>query len=353
VATVLKFARIARMRFQRQLCGMNALLIRLSAGIALAILVAIPSYLLLADEPESDKILQTRYFRVPPSLIADSKEEGDRESWFSKPMNLDGVEDNEITRKSTARKILETDGVTFPHGAAAVYFPDALILGVRNTPENMHKVAGIMKKIGVIGDVPLLCIEARIVEYMPDVETKLAGRGTFADLEAKLGDSVKTVCVSSVITKSGQHAEGRLDSSTSKPGSAQNPSVTTKQVAEESDKWPPPAGVERALLEVEPTFMPQHLTGSEFAGMQIRFQYAAPAGSGQPAMRTELTTNLEISDGCLLVAKTFTISDPLNKSPNPRRYALMVSFRKMTAAGKTTEQVREEIQKNFKKSKQP
>ena len=122
---------------------------------------------------------------------------------------------------------------------------------------------------------------------------------------------------------------------------------------EESESWPPPAGIQRAQLEIEATLLPRDGTGAECADMQIKFQYAAPAGSGQPAMRSEVSTNLTIRDGFILVAKTFTISDPANKRPTPRHYAVLVSFKRVNAEGKTTEQLEDEIAKKLKKLKQP
>lgn len=331
---------------------MNAPLFRLSAIVIFALLAAFTPRLSAADAQKADGELLTRYFRIAPSFLTSGTKEGDGESRFGKAIILDGLEDNEMTRTSSARQLLEASGVTFPPGAAAVYYPHASLLGVKNTAENIRKIAEIVE-LGELGEPPLLYIEVRIMEYTPDVETKLAGRGAFADLEAKLGESVKTVCISSVLTKSGQRAEGRLDSGIAKPNSAQKPSSTAKKAVEESENWPPPAGMQRALLEIEATHMPPDFSGADYADMQIRFQYAAPAGSGQPAMRSEVSTNLAIKDGFILVAKKFTISDPANKHPAPRRYAVLVSFQKVNAEGKTKEQLGEEIAKKLKKLKQP
>ena len=331
---------------------MKAPLLRLPAIIMAALLVAFSPRLPASDAQKADGELLTRYFRVAPSLLASGTKEGDAESRFGKPIILDGLEDNAMTRTSSARQYLESSGVSFPPGAAAVYYAHASLLGVKNTAENIRKVAEIMKQ-GESGEPALLYIEVRIVEYAPDVETKLAGPGTFADLEAKLGELVKTVCTSSVITKSGQRAEGRLDSGIAKPHTAQKPSGRGKVSVEESESWPPPAGIQRAKLEIEATLSPPDGTGAECADMEFRFQYAAPAGSGQPAMRSEVSTNLTIKDGFILIAKSFTISDPAHKNPAPRRYAVLASFKRVNAEGKTTEQIGEEIAKKLKKTKQP
>ena len=347
MGTTKPFARIASTRSLHQLRGMNAPFGRLSAIIILSLFAAFTPQLSSADAQRADGELLTRYFPVAPSIIWTAEEISGK--W---PLILDGLEDNEMTRTNNSRKFLEACGVTFPPGASAVYYQHASLLGVKNTAENIRKVAEIMEMAGP-GEQCQLFIEVRIMEYTPDVETKLADQATFADLEAKLGDSVKTVCTSSVITKSGQSAEGRLDSGIAKPNSSQKPSSKAKRAVEESESWPPPEGIQRALLEIEATLIPADVAGVEHAEMQFKFRYAAPAGSGQPAMKSEVSTNLAIRDGVILVAKTFTISDPANKHPAPRRYAVLVSFKKLNAEGKTMKQLGQEIAKKLKKPKQP
>ena len=311
-------------------------------GIAALLVALVPQISPAEDVKPEDKLL-TRYFWIPSSLFPAVEESEDK--W---PLILDGLEDDEATQTNNARKFLDAVGVAFPPGAAAVYYNHASLLGVKNTAENIRKVAEIIK-VDYGEESKMLSIEVRVVEYTPDVEAKLGGRCTFAELEVKLGASVKTVCVSSVITKSGQRATGRLDSGSAKTNAAPKQNVKTKPAVEESEAWPPSAGVQRALLEVEPTLMAR----KEEADMQILFRYAAPAGSGQPTMRTEVSTNFSIKDGCLLVLKTFTVSDSANTRPDPRRYAVVVGFNIENAEGKTMEKVREEIAEKLKKMKKP
>jgi hypothetical protein len=192
------------------------------------------------------------------------------ENGIDLPFILDGLEDNEFTRTSDFRGFLETNGVTFPRGAAAIYYPQAGLLGLKNTAENIRKVCEIMKILD-LGQTVLLRIEVRVMEYRPDVETKLAGQGTFADLEARLGDSVKTVCISSVIMGSGQHAEGRLDSDNAKPSGVTGPPSKAKRAAVESETWPPPANVQRALLGIEATLMAVDKRSEPYADIHIDF----------------------------------------------------------------------------------
>jgi hypothetical protein len=299
-----------------------------------------------AEEQKSEDKLLTRYFWVPQTLMNSDRDGADKGYGIDVPIVLDGLEDNEMTRTSGAREFLEKNGVAFPPGSAAVFYNDAGLLGVKNTVPNILKIAALVRDSHAV-DPAMLLIEVRVLEYAPDVETKLNGRGTFAELEAKIGESLKTVCASSVLTKSGQRAVGRLDSGGARMNVAAKQSAKTKAVVQESQEWPPPTGIERALLEVEPTLGQK---GRE-ADMQISFRYATPANSGQPTMQTEVQTNFAIKDGCLLVLKTFTVSDPASKHPNPRRYAVVVSFNRENSEGKTIEQIREETAAKSKRAK--
>lgn len=322
---------------------MNATLRRFSAIIVFALIAAFTATSLAAEEPKREDTLLIRYFWIPSSLFQGVDGVDGEEDKL--PVILDGLEDNAVTRTSNARKYLEANGVAFPKGAAAIYYKQAGLLGIKNTAENIRNVARMVATNG--GSEPRqMLVEARVMEYTPDVETKLSGRSTFAELEAKLGKSVKTVCAVSVLTPSGQRATGRVDVGISKTNSAlkQKQNVTKDGAQDSREEWPPPLGVGRALFEVEGTTMPTLQRGVDYGSMRISFRFAAPADVGRPAMRAEVVTEFSINDGCLLVVKTFTVSDP-SREPNLRHYAVIVAFKKQNREGKTTEQLREEIAK--------
>ncbi len=281
-----------------------------------------------ADEPAKANVenqLFTRFFRISTSFCCPETEETEKELF---PLILDGLEDNEKTRTNNARKFLEERGVKFPPGSAAVYYQHAAILGITNTAENIRKTADIFRDQEAEFQVRMILIEIRVVEYQPEVEEHLNTTGTFQTLEKKYDGAIKTLCISSLITKSGNRALAQFD------GAHTKSKASLKQSKDES--WPPPAGMERSIFEVEPVIGRDGKT----VDMQMSFKYAARSG-----VRVELLTNVTVEDGQIFKAKTFTVGEEKNAVPSLKHCAVLVSCQIVDGRGYTTKQLREEFRK--------
>jgi hypothetical protein len=320
---------------------MNAPLVRLSAIILLVLFAAFTPQLSAADAQKADGELLTRYFQISRSCLHAMEDYSGE--W---PLILDGLEDTEATRVSTARKFLEEQGVAFPPGAAAIYYAHSSLLGVKNTAENILKVWRIAN-LADVGAPNMIRIEVRVMEYEPDSESKLSGQGTFADLEHRLAGSVTNVCNTSILSKNGQRASARIDNGIAKAATSPENKRKNQMTSAGIEDWPPPAGVQRTLLEVEPVMTPN----GETLDAQISFRYAAPASAKQPAIRAEIATNFEVKEECILTLKTFTVSDPKKPDSNPRHYAILLRCQLENTEGKGTAQRKDEAVQRLKKAK--
>jgi hypothetical protein len=283
--------------------------------------------------------LVTHYFRLTASVWA--PDEG--EEYFF-PVIVDGLEKDPRTRTRDARKFFTDRGVSFPEGASAIYHEAASILAITNTPEPLAQAAKAIR--AVYGpQTRILQCEARIVEFLPEMEQQLAGRHSFAALQEKLGTGLKTVCISTITTKSGSRVYGELDHGNQQPAKSTKAAKPTNPArpaasSEQAPDWPPPPGVERAVFECEPTIGP----AEAYIDLNVSLRYATPARAGHPALVSKFTSNLTLRPGIIFKARTFTIADL--KQEAPRYFAILLLCEMLDESGRTTAQARDLLRKS-------
>ena len=304
----------------------------ISRTILLTIFVALLA-ILKAEEPApyEGNEMRTRAFMI--TIMTLCFPHADKAETAVKSLVRDGLEDSEQTRAYNARPYIEALGVEFPPGASALYGLSGSILIVTNTKENIKKIADIVLKRNAELWGRMIRIEVRVVEFPPEMEEQLNAKSTFQSLEKNLGPALKTLCVSSVVTKSGNRAQSQADG-------AHTNSLGTKKPSKD-EGWPPPIGAERALLEVEPVVGPD----GKCVDMQIAFHYA----SKTIPTRLELTTNITVEDGRIFKVKTFTINDAKTPANPPRRCAVLVGCQLVDQRGRITEDLRDEFLKEIKR----
>jgi hypothetical protein len=278
-------------------------------------------------KPEAPKLL-TRFFRVKPGFAEPA-------SKIEQPLILDGLQDNETTRASSAREFFEARGVTFPPGADAVFYLQPSLMGVTNTAENILKVAEVLRIAGLDAEVPTLRVDVRVVEYPPEVEEKLTGKMTFPALRKALGKDLKTVCISSAVTMAGNR---NTSDTMTRQISSERAAGKAPAKAEDATAWPPAPGVDRTVLEVEPNLS----LDEKQVDLHLSFRHATSAKAGQPALVLDFTAITSIEMSAIHKVKDFTVVD---EKAGVRHYAVLVRCDLLDRQGRPRERRGEQVEK--------
>lgn len=118
--------------------------------------------------PSAD--LFTTVYQVPPTFLASSTDGASVGDPFAEPVQAGGG--FAPAGRTTAKQILESAGISFPEGAAAIYNPETSQLIVRNTKDQSELVEAYIEGIGVSEPTPepKAAIAAALDETSPEAE---------------------------------------------------------------------------------------------------------------------------------------------------------------------------------------
>lgn len=107
-----------------------------------------PYAVVIVPESEPTEVLITKEYKVPPSFITNLPSGGSGGSIAPLGGGVSSVapgSQSAIAERSGAKEYLESQGVTFPQGASAIYLPSASKLIVKNTQGNLDVVDALVE----------------------------------------------------------------------------------------------------------------------------------------------------------------------------------------------------------------
>ena len=294
MGTTKPFARIASARSLRQLCSMNAPLVRLSAIIILALLAA--SRAGQPGKTEDKAKLVTRVYRVPPSMFFSTlpELEGKKTEPDTQPKELPATTDGEM--RYDVWNFLEASGVEKTPGSEAILLEDSYALVVTCSAE-MQDLVERLFEMSCRMVVKSVETTASLWEYEDDqFADVIPGLHSFAELRQRAGNSLKLLASQFIATKSGQRAAAvskqpdtarvPAKAQETKPANGTPAEITTSTVRIELN------GARGSFFEVEPTIGPD----GEMVDMAFSFEARLKRSGAEQDFEVSVTTNLTLSN---------------------------------------------------------
>jgi hypothetical protein len=336
MGTTKPFARIASAQSLRQLHGMNAPLVRLSAIIILALLAT--SRAEQAGKPEDKAKLVTRVYRVPSSMFFSTLPEldGKKTDSGTKPKELPVAADGEM--RYDAWRFLEASGVEKTPGSEAILLKDSNALVVTTSAEMQDLVERIIE-IPCCGSVKSVETIASLWEYEDDqFADVIPGLRSFAELRQRAGNSLKLLASQFIATKSGQ----RATAASKQPDTARAPVAVseTKPTTGTPSETVSRIGLNGArgsFFEVEPTIGPD----GEMVDMAISFEARLRGAGTEHDTEVSVTTNLTLSNNHDTIPYYSHGGEDgaLVQKGKVKRHALVIGVRVVGVDGRTGEEV--------------
>jgi hypothetical protein len=243
-----------------------------------ALVLALP-----AAEPEAAQpgrgaaeAIVTRYFHFDPVLAQEF------------PVIKDGLEDAHRLRTCEAQPFLEACGIHFPAETSAIYYADAHLLAVTQTPRVLASIGDLLAPLEAFALQRALRVEMRLVEYPPEAEEQLEGEQTFASLEKR----VHLTTVASATLTTGADDMAVSDTAPPKNGG-------------EAD-WPQVPVAERFRVGIG-AFQTRD---DRIDNLQLNARYTAPATETRPGLAERFATTIATGEGRVEVLRTFTRTAP-------------------------------------------